>query len=221
MIIPPPAGTVYNLLILDESGSMDVVRDTTIRGFNELVQTVQGLAREFPQKQQIVSFTTFNGLGIREKLFMQPAAGLRPLTAADYHPDAMTPLLDAIGQSVIKLRNALAATGSTGHQVLVTILTDGEENSSREFTQAAISQLIAELKTKGWTFTYIGANHDVARTAAALSIDNQLAFTQNDTEMAAMFERERSSRRRYTASAAPAPAGTYFAEEPPTATPEP
>ena len=61
--------TVYNLLILDESGSMEVVREPTIRGINELVQSVQGLAREFPEKRQVVSLTTFNGAGIREKLF--------------------------------------------------------------------------------------------------------------------------------------------------------
>ena len=93
MNAPTPPSTVYNLLILDESGSMDVVRQTTVSGFNELVQTVQGLAREFPEKKQVVTLTTFNGLGINEKLFMQEASALHQLTLADYKPDSMTPLM--------------------------------------------------------------------------------------------------------------------------------
>ena len=192
-----PLRTVYNLLILDESGSMEVVREATIRGFNELVQSVQGLAREFADKKQVVSLTTFNGAGIRETLFLQDASALKPLTLADYRPDSMTPLHDAIGQSVSKLRNVLATTGAVGYQVLVTVLTDGEENASKEFTQPVIRQLIEQLKEQGWTFTYIGANHDVDRAADGLAIDNKLAFTQNAAEMDVMFTKERMSRRRY------------------------
>ncbi|MGI4874113.1 MAG: VWA domain-containing protein [Janthinobacterium lividum] len=212
-----PSTTVYNLIILDESGSMEVVRDTTVRGFNELVQTVQGLAREFEQKQQVVSLVTFNSLGIKERLFMQPAASLQPLTLADYRPDAMTPLHDAIGQSVSKLRQVLETTGAANFQVLVTVLTDGEENDSKEFTRPVIRQLIEQLTAQGWTFTYIGANHDVDRAAAGLAIGNKLAFTQNDEEMSAMFEKERNSRRRYTAMPVPAPSAPakadYFTED--------
>jgi Mg-chelatase subunit ChlD len=189
--------TVYNLLILDESGSMEVVREATIRGFNELVQSVQGLAREFADKKQVVSLTTFNGAGIRETLFLQDASALKPLTLADYRPDSMTPLHDAIGQSVSKLRNVLATTGATDYQVLVTVLTDGEENASKEFTRPVIRQLIEQLKEQGWTFTYIGANHDVDRAADGLAIDNKLAFTQNAAEMDVMFTKERMARRRY------------------------
>ena len=193
-----PLRTVYNLLILDESGSMEVVREATIRGFNELVQSVQGLAREFPEKKQVVSLTTFNGVGIREKLFLQESSALQPLTMADYCPDSMTPLHDAIGQSVSKLRNVLITTGAANYQALVTVLTDGEENASKEFTRPVIRQLIEQLKERGWTFTYIGANHDVDQVADGLAIDNKLAFTQNAEEMDAMFIKERYARRRYT-----------------------
>ena len=215
-----PQSTVYNLLILDESGSMEVVREPTIRGFNELVQSVQGLAREFPEKKQVVSLTTFNGAGIREKLFLQESSALQPLTLADYRPDSMTPLHDAIGQSVSKLRHVLSMTGATSYQVLVTVLTDGEENASKEFTRPIIRQLIEQLKEQGWTFTYIGANHDVDRAADGLAIDNKLAFTQNAEEMDAMFVKERSARRRFNlkplADSSPGkPKADYFDDDEP------
>ena len=212
--VNPPAA-VHNLIILDESGSMDIVCETTVRGFNELVQTVQGLAREFPDKAQLVSLTTFNGLGIRGKLFMQPVANLQPLTLDDYIPTATTPLFDAIGQSVTRLRNCLEAEGGKPHQVLVTVLTDGEENASKEYTRAAVSELIAGLQAQGWTFTYIGANHDVSAVSASLSIGSNLSFNQNDAEMKQMFAKERAARRRYNLNAEES--ADYFADD----TPEP
>jgi uncharacterized protein YegL len=174
-----------------------VVRETTIQGFNELVQSVQGLAHEFPHKKQVVSLTTFNGISIQEKLFLQDATTLQPLTLADYCPTSMTPLHDAMGQSLSKLRQVLAATGAADYQVLVTVLTDGEENASKEYSRPMIRQLVEQLKEQGWTFAYIGANHDVDQAADGLAIGNKLAFKQNATQMDAMFAKERYARRRY------------------------
>ena len=82
-------------------------------------------------------------------------------------------------------------------KVLVTVLTDGEENASKEYSRPMIRQLVEQLKEQDWTFTYIGANHDVDKAADGLAIDNKLAFSQNAAEMDAMFEKERYARRRY------------------------
>ena len=191
------SGTVYNLIILDESFSMEMVREPTVRGFNELVQSVQELAREFPQKKQMVSLTTFNGVGVQEKLFLQDATTLQPLTLADYCPTSMTPLHDAMGQSLNKLRQVLATTEAADYQVLVTVLTDGEENASKQYSLPMIRDLVEQLKQQGWTFAYIGTNHDVDKAAEGLAIDNKLCFSQNAVQMGAMFEKERYARRRY------------------------
>ena len=214
----PQTTTVYNLLILDESGSMGVVREATVRGFNELVQSIQGLAQEFPTNKQVVTLTTFNSSGIKDKLFLQEAEALRPLSLADYQPQALTPLHDAIGETVSKLRNVLASTGATNYQVLVTVLTDGEENASKEYTRPVIHGLIEQLKEQGWTFTYIGANHDVDRAADGLAIDNKLAFSQDEGEMSEMFAKERAARFRFNAKSAKDPFGgkpkaDYFDED--------
>lgn len=224
MNTPVTTSTIYNLLILDESGSMEIVRQTTINGFNELIQTVQGLAREFPEKKQVVTLTTFNGLGIKEKLFMQEASTLLPLTSADYRPNSMTPLHDAIGMSVSKLRTVLATTGTTNYQVLVTVLTDGEENASTEFSRPVIHQLVEELKAQGWTFTYIGANHDVHRAADGLAFENKLAFSQNEAEMSAMFRKESRARRNFSLRSvkdlvAGKPRADYFDDQEPAGSP--
>ena len=56
---------VHNLIILDESGSMSVIKSTIIQGFNELVQTIHGIEKQFPEQEHFVSFLTFNSLGKR------------------------------------------------------------------------------------------------------------------------------------------------------------
>jgi hypothetical protein len=61
--------TVNNLIILDESGSMEAIKRATIIGFNEVVQTIKGVEKRFPEQEHFVSLVTFNGLGIKTKLF--------------------------------------------------------------------------------------------------------------------------------------------------------
>jgi hypothetical protein len=84
------------------------------------------------------------------------------------------------------------------HNVLVTILTDGEENASKEYSGKDIKKMIEELKLNRWTFTYIGTDHDVEKFAASISITNTLVFHKIESDMKAMFVKEQSSRRAYS-----------------------
>ncbi|ALI98095.1 vWA domain-containing protein [Rufibacter tibetensis] len=183
---------IHNLIILDESGSMESIKQATISGFNELVQTIKGSTELYPDQEHFISLTTFNGLGINTKLSRQPVADLEQIDERIYQPNSLTPLLDAIGQSVIKLKYELDEKRE--HNVLVTILTDGEENASKEFSGEQVRRIIEEQKKLGWTFTYIGANHDVVKTASSISITNTMVFESTVKGTKKMFEKERSSR---------------------------
>lgn len=187
---------VYNLIILDESGSMETIKKATISGFNELVQTIKGIEKMFPEQQHFISFITFNAFGIKTHLNKQPVSTLEVIDEEIYQPCSMTPLYDAIGLSVLKLRIDVAGQENT--DVLVTILTDGEENGSKEFNGNQIKTIINEQKARGWTFTYIGANHDVEKVALNLSITNTLKFEANESDVRRMFAKERSSRVNYS-----------------------
>ena len=101
-----------------------------------------------------------------------------------------------MGFSIVRLKQVLEKV--TDYNVLVTILTDGEENTSREYSGHAIKNLIDELKLNRWTFTYIGANHDIEKTAASISITNTMVFHKNETDMKRMFVKEKSSREMYS-----------------------
>src|SRR5690606_9778925 len=130
---------------------------------NEIVQTVKGIGKEYPEQEHFVSLVSFNGLGTKVLHFMDPVDKLEQINDGNYRPNASTPLFDALGFGLNKLREELK--DQKDYNVLVTILTDGAENASKEFTAAAVKSLIDELKTEQWTFTYIGADHDVEAMA--------------------------------------------------------
>lgn len=187
---------VHNLIILDESGSMSSIKNTIIQGFNELVQTIQGIEKQFPEQEHFISFVSFNGLGQKLLHFIDPASKLKQIDDKSYNPGAMTPLFDAMGFSINKLKQSLQ--GQTDYNVLVTILTDGEENASKEFSGNDIKKLVEELKQNRWTFTYIGTDHDVEKIAISLSINNTLVFEKNEADIKNMFAKDRISRANYS-----------------------
>ena len=187
---------VFNLIILDESGSMQSIKQATIEGFNEVVQTVKGVESQFPEQEHFITLVTFNGLAIKTLLSVQPVKNLALIDAKKYRPDASTPLFDAIGFSLNNLVREVEQYKD--YNVLVTILTDGEENASTEFNGVAIKKMIDELSLKNWTFTYIGANHDVADFALKISITNTMSYMADPVDMKRMFEREKSARMGYS-----------------------
>ena len=204
---------VHNLIILDESGSMESIKQATVTGFNEIVQTIKGVEEQYPDQQQFVSLITFNGLGTKIKLFDKRAKDLAELTVDKYRPDASTPLYDAIGFSIKQLQQI--TEGIKNCDVLVTILTDGEENASREYTGAAIKSLVTELSAKNWTFTYIGANHDVERVAFSLAITNRVKFDASEAGLKKVLDHDKNarSRRAYKVSRGESVKEDYFATE--------
>ena len=101
-----------------------------------------------------------------------------------------------MGYSFAKLRKELES--KKDYNVLVTILTDGEENSSQEFSGSAIKKIVEDLTQTDCTFTYIGTDHDVEKFAASISITNIMNFSKNDADMEAMFVKEKSARVAYS-----------------------
>jgi uncharacterized protein YegL len=187
---------VHNLIILDESGSMSSIKSLIIKGFNELVQSVKGIEERFPEQKHFISLVSFNDLQNKLLHFIDPVNKLDSINDSTYNPASLTPLYDAMGLSISKLKQHLE--GKEDYSVLVTILTDGEENASKEYTGLAIKNLVDELKQQNWTFTYIGADHDVKKMAASMNIYNSMSFDKNDVSIKRMFARETKSRVHYS-----------------------
>ena len=203
---------VYNLIIVDESGSMSIIREQALAGLNETIEICQKMQELHPEMEQRITLISFDSNHFKIHLDNEPAGKARKLTVEDYRPNAATPLYDAIGKGIAKL-NAQTATGDS---VLVTIITDGEENCSQEYNLKLVKNLIEKQKQQGWTFTLIGTdNLDVEGMAGSLSIDNHLAFAEDAPSTAKMFEKERKARARFysfMASGKTMEKGDYFNE---------
>jgi hypothetical protein len=192
---PKQAHQVHHLIILDESGSMESIKIKVIQGFNELVQTIQGIERQFPEQVHLISVLSFNGLGQKIVHFIDPVSKLNALDSTRYKPNADTPLYDAMGYSIGKLRQVL--DNQLNYNVLVTVLTDGEENASKEYSKQKIKALIENLQLKNWTFTYIGTDHAVEMFAESIAIKDHLTFAKNDAGVEEMFDSDRKARMEY------------------------
>ena len=162
------------MIIVDESGSMSIIKKQALAGLNETIDTVKKMQKMHPEMQQRISLLTFDSSHRTFKYDNVKADTAHLLTAKDYNPGGCTPLYDAIGIAISKLN----AQTTDEDSVLVTIITDGEENSSEEYNLKMIKTLIDKMKKQDWTFTLIGTdNLDVEGMAGKMCIDNHLAFT--------------------------------------------
>ena len=205
---------VFNLIILDESGSMNSIRSEAITSVNETFQTIRSAQRKYEDQEQYVSFVSFNSDKIKTVYDCVPVNDVKDLTDRDYLPDCCTPLYDAMGQSLTNLMRKV----NDEDNVLVTIITDGYENSSSEYSGKAIRQLVSSLKGKGWVIVYIGAEHDVEKVAAELDIDNSLIFSRNSGSVKHMSSRLKCCMNRmfdsaYEDSALPVNGGFFDEDE--------
>lgn len=192
--------SVHHLIVLDESGSMQRVRQSTISGCNETLGTIRTMQEENKNAQHhLVSIFLFDSNAEHSRYIRQevPIDEIDDITSDDYKPHGSTPLYDALGLTLGELSPLIKTDESIGY---VTIITDGHENSSHEFGLDDVKRLIDALKEKGVVFSFIGANIDAKEYGERLHINNTLQFTQDDNgtrEMWAMESRSkvRSSRR--------------------------
>ena len=184
---------IYNLVILDKSGSMETIRKEAIDGYNETLGSIKATQLKFLDTQEhYVSLAAFCDCGIDMIYDMTPIKNAEKITKDKYDPCCCTPLYDAIGKTVKTLRKKIADMEDTA--VLVTIITDGYENSSREWDGKAVARLIEDCKEDGWMFSFIGAGEDVIKVAQTISITNTMIWENTPEGTAKMFEDENIAR---------------------------
>ena len=189
---------IYNLIIVDESGSMSHLREATLSGINETIGTIKSAQKEFAETQEhTLTLVTFdsdsNRPDVRTMIDNQSIMEVKEFK--DYMPNGCTPLYDAMGQSLTKLHTAIK--GDVDASAVVTVLTDGLENASHEWDAQSLRKLIEQLKEEGWSFSYMGSAHNVKEVTDLLSIENVVEFSHDQLGAAHTWGRERSSRRAY------------------------
>ena len=188
---------IYNLIIIDESGSMSCIRQQAMDSVNETIQTIRAAQKRNVNQEHFVTLVTFNDTATIVN-DCAPVNEIKELTADSYCPDCCTALYDAMGISL----NAVQKKVSKEDKVLVTIVTDGYENASQEYNLRTIKALVEELKARGWVFAYLGANQDAEEVAFSMSIDNAMRWESTREGTAYMSERLNYSRSRWYDEAA-------------------
>ena len=185
---------VYNLIILDKSGSMSSIAKAAIAGFNETVGGIRSAQERFKDTQEhFVSLMIFCNCEKTMVYDMVPVNEVKELTSREYRPCCCTPLYDAMGISINALYNAIKDKEDA--TAVVTVITDGLENASKEYNGQAIKALVERMKDEeGWNFAYIGTNQDVEATASSLNIDHHMSFRDDEAGMAEAWEKERKSK---------------------------
>lgn len=160
------------VFILDMSGSMSHLTSDTIGGYNSLLEE---------QKKQegdaLVTTILFDDryIVLHDRV---PLKDVKPLTDKEYRPLGCTAMLDAVGKTINSVGTNLANTpeDERAGTVMVTIITDGMENASKEYSWQSVQDMIKHQREKyNWIFSFIGANIDVQKVSGNLGIDGRLA----------------------------------------------
>jgi len=178
-------GLTEIVFIVDKSGSMYSITNDVIGGFNSYLKDqkqVDGTAN--------VTVTFFN----TNCNLLYDCVDIETVEELDnkkYQPMGGTALLDAVGMTIDSVGARLAATDESERpeNVMVIIITDGEENSSREYTGKQVKEMIEHQETTfNWDFVFIAANMDAAEAGGSLGIASHktMNFSANSADVASM-----------------------------------
>ena len=146
-------------MILDKSGSMSSIARQAVTGVNETLASIRSQQLKDPNQENYVTLVAFCGCE-RKLIYDQvPIAEVKDLTGRDYRPCCMTPLYDAVGETITRVHGQVNEADSA---VAVTIITDGYENASREFSHQAVKALIDQFSSR--------SRMTIAFTASAKSL---------------------------------------------------
>lgn len=191
--------------VLDETGSMETVKDATISGFNEYINSLKKNGDSFT-----FTLVKFNSTKINKVHSDVPISKVKLLTDKTYNPDNMTPLYDAIAKCIHTIEEHLkkaiddcdaceerftcftadnSANCDKKPAVLLVVMTDGFENASLQYNRMEILDLIQKKESEGWTFAYLGANQDAWGVGQSIGIrgGNTMTYANTPDSLSAAF----------------------------------
>lgn len=149
---------------------MNKCLDGTLEGTGQYIADLQKEYKKNPEKGEILFSLTIFDTVFEPWLIDQPIQDVDLKILQKYQPRGNTALYDAIGLTTMEVEQRLAESDPDG-AVLVVVMSDGDENSSRQFNRWSINSFIKEREARGnWTYVYLGANVDAPAVAAAMGM---------------------------------------------------
>ena len=177
------ANYTHILYILDRSGSMSIVQNDVIGGFNNFIKE---------QKEQVgdCTFSLVQFDNFYESVY--DFIPMKQVAALDFSPRGSTSLYDAMGRAIVETGEKLALIPEFARpeKVMVIVQTDGEENSSKDWNKKRVAELIKQQEEKySWKFIFLGTNFDVMGESDSLNIlkGNTMSYKNNSDGIAVMY----------------------------------
>ncbi len=184
-----PLKPTHVALLLDRSGSMAPLVSDVIGGVNQFLTEQRSQGNDV--RVSIVQFDSNDPQEV--KVWGAPIAEITDLSSQDFQPRGGTPLLDATGLLIGRVKvdaQSRVAAGLAAEDIVFVTVTDGEENQSREFTLAQVKALVEAQTAAGWTFVFLSAGLNAYGDAAAMGFDvsNSQAWDRRGDNTRMAFE---------------------------------
>jgi hypothetical protein len=163
----PSGFRTFIAVVLDRSGSMAPLRDDAIGGFNTLLEEQRAQAGE--GRLLLVQFDRVCEI-VCDAV---PLENVPALSRATYVPGAGTALLDALGHTLHEVEARIEGLPNAARpdRVLIAVITDGEENSSRKYSAPDVRRMIQASRARGWDFLFLGTSSAAIEESMAWGID--------------------------------------------------
>jgi hypothetical protein len=183
---PTVAGTKKShvIFVLDDSASMQSCRDATISGFNEFLNK-QLISEKETGIKTFISLFKFDGSNVTCSIDHVRVTKVLPLNRESYNPNGMTNLYDAMGGAFMAINAKLSGQKESKREsVIMTILTDGQDNTSTVFNSHDISKMVSKAEEAKWGFMFLGANINAFAVGGSLGFQkhNTMSYTVNNTQ---------------------------------------
>ncbi|WP_197017185.1 VWA domain-containing protein [Pseudoxanthomonas suwonensis] len=166
-------------VILDRTGSMQDIRADVVDGYNAFLAAQKDTP--YPATLTLVQFDSQDPYEVLHAA--ADIASVPPLALEQYVPRASTPLYDAMGRGILDLETWLAAKPDAERpsKVIFVVVTDGQENASREFDRARVNRLVEAKKRLGWDFMFLSADLGAFEDAGQIGVefDSRLKFEKS------------------------------------------
>jgi len=163
--------TIHYALILDQSGSMQDLKDVVITSFNEQVEMIMKLQKKEPDVEIKITLCIFND-EVDFKYTCQNLDYLQKLTSTDYQPNSCTALYDAMGITMLKIHEIMQPKD----QVFLAIFTDGLENASKNYTAKDIRLKLKMVEKEGWEIQFFCRYEDADNYRQKLDLSDNVCF---------------------------------------------
>ncbi len=177
--------------VLDQSGSMNSIKDDTIGGFNTYLDE---LRKDSPDAAFTLILFDSNAVEVRHRAV--GVTDVPQLTNDTYKPGASTPLIDACMKAI----KATEEKAPAGAHVVIAIQTDGQENCSTEYKNVDLAEAVQQKTKAGWLFIFIGAGIDAFMQAGSMGIPVQHTMNYTRANSRESFQSTYRATRSYLSS---------------------